>query len=200
MKKKYIVIVLIITIIIGIAQVISNRNTLENKIVNDKPIESDTIQSITEDTEDKELITEKLETDNMEQTKSEIKEELPLEKDSNVNSSNTNSVKQSAENKKTVEEKNVNNNESNNENIKLPTPEEPKKQEIWEQYGVSEYHYYYEPMYNWERVDFKTENECLTFGDNYKPYINGEVTFNCRDVRSMSGNLLGYMFDPEKLQ
>lgn len=198
MKKKYIVIVLIITII-GIAQVISNRKTLENKIVNDKPLDSDTIQSIIEDTDDKESITEEIKTENMEQTKNEIKEELPLEKDSNVNSNNTNSVKPTIENKKAIEEKSINN-ESNNENIKLPTPEEPKKQEIWEQYGVSEYHYYYEPMYDWERVDFKTESECLTFGDNYEPYINGEVTFNCRDVRSMSGNLLGYMFDPEKLQ
>ena len=183
-----------------VAQVISNNKTFENKIINDEPIKNDTIQSVIENTDDNESITEEIKTENMEQTKSEIKEELPLEKDSNVNSSNTNSVKQSAENKKTIKDKNINNNESNNENIKLPTPEEPKKQEIWEQYGVSEYHYYYEPMYNWERVDFKTENECLTFCDNYEPYINGEVTFNCRDVKSMSGNLLGYMFDPEKLQ
>lgn len=76
---------------------------------------------------------------------------------------------------------------------------EPNKQEIWESLGMTKDQYYNQPMYSWERVDFKSREECVTHGDNYEPYVNGEVLYNCRDVTSPSGKYLGAMFDVEKL-
>ena len=76
---------------------------------------------------------------------------------------------------------------------------EPKKQEIWESLGMTKDQYYNQPMYSWERVDFKSREECVTHGDKYEPYVNGEVLYNCRDVTSPSGKYLGAMFDLEKL-
>lgn len=70
---------------------------------------------------------------------------------------------------------------------------------IWNELGITKDQYYNKPMYSWEKVDFKTMNECLEYGNNYKPYLDGEVLYNCRDVLSASGNYLGVMFDIEKL-
>ena len=70
---------------------------------------------------------------------------------------------------------------------------------MWEELGISEYDYYNKPMYSWEKIDFKSMNECLEYGDNYKPYLDGEVLYNCHDVLSTSGKFLGVMFDTEKL-
>ena len=64
---------------------------------------------------------------------------------------------------------------------------------------MSEYDYYNKPMYSWERVDFSSMNECISYGESYGPYLNGEVLYNCRYVTSASGNTLGVMFDTEKL-
>jgi len=99
-------------------------------------------------------------------------------------------------------------NNSVTEQAKTPEPEknsvvsEPKQEEI-KQPTVTETPSIntddITPMYSWERVDFKMESECLAYGDSYEPYLNGEVTFNCRIVNSKSGKLLGYMFDTEKL-
>ncbi len=88
----------------------------------------------------------------------------------------------------------------------VPTPEvtkpepviEAKKEEVWDKLGMTKDEYYNKPMFSWERVDFKTMNECLSYGDNYEPYLNGEVLYNCRDVLSASGKHLGVMFDTEK--
>ena len=52
---------------------------------------------------------------------------------------------------------------------------------------------------DWMRVDFKTMEECANYGDNYKPYLDGEVSYTCRDVTSLSGKYLGVMFDTTKL-
>lgn len=75
----------------------------------------------------------------------------------------------------------------------------PKKQEVWESLGMTKDQYYNQPMYSWERIDFKTRDECVAHGDSYEPYLNGEVLYNCRDVTSPSGKYLGVMFDTEKL-
>lgn len=86
------------------------------------------------------------------------------------------------------------------EEQKQPVPiVEPKKQEIWESLGMTKDQYYNQPMYIWERVDFKSRAECVAHGDSYEPYLNGEVLYNCRDVTSPSGKYLGTMFDVEKL-
>lgn len=86
------------------------------------------------------------------------------------------------------------------EEQKKPVPiVESKKQEIWESLGMTKDQYYNQPMYSWERVDFKNRAECEAHGDSYEPYLNGEVLYNCRDVTSPSGKYLGVMFDVEKL-
>ena len=98
---------------------------------------------------------------------------------------------------------------SNNQQSKeVSKPVEPVKKPIWEQLGMTESHYYNEPMYNWERVDFSaskygteanTKKACLEYGDKYEPYLNGEVSFNCSTVTSTSGKYLGEMFYTEKI-
>lgn len=80
----------------------------------------------------------------------------------------------------------------------IEDPKEEKKQEIWEELGMSEDQYYNKPLYSWERVDFKTYDECYAYGDTYYPAKSGEVLYNCREITSMSGKFLGIMFDTEK--
>ncbi len=98
--------------------------------------------------------------------------------------------------------------ETNNEDNTSVNKEEPKKQTPWEALGVSEYHYYNEPMYSWERVDFPVSKygseancrkACAEYGDNYEPYLNGEVLYSCSIVTSLSGKYLGEYFSTEKL-
>ena len=98
--------------------------------------------------------------------------------------------------------------ETNNEDNTSVNKEEPKKQTPWEALGVSEYHYYNEPMYSWERVDFPVSKygseancrkACAEYGDNYEPYKNGEVLYSCSIVTSLSGKYLGEYFSTEKL-
>ena len=99
--------------------------------------------------------------------------------------------------------------ETNNEDNTSVNKEEPKKQTPWEALGVSKYHYYNEPMYSWERVDFPVSKygseancrkACAEYGDNYEPYKNGEVLYSCSIVTSLSGKYLGEYFSTEKLK
>lgn len=98
-------------------------------------------------------------------------------------------------------EKKISNSEINLDTQKeKPIASKPvEKINPWDTLGITEEQYYNKPMYSWERIDFTSMNECLTYGDNYQPYINGEVLYNCREVSSFSGNFLGVMFDTEKL-
>ena len=73
-----------------------------------------------------------------------------------------------------------------------------KKQEVWEALGISKDDYYNKPAHSWERVDFKTYKECYDYGYSYEPYINGDETFNCSEITSLSGKFLGIMFGTEK--
>lgn len=98
-----------------------------------------------------------------------------------------------------IKEPKQSDNKETTESSQKTVQETPKKQEIWETFGMTKDQYFNQPMYSWERVDFQNMSECLTYGDNYEPYINGEVLYNCRDVLSMSGRYLGVMFDTEKL-
>lgn len=107
--------------------------------------------------------------------------------------------------KTTISSKDEKEAKQSNSNSKQDEQKEPvvivesKKQEIWEALGMTKDQYYNQPMYNWEKVDFKTMNECLEYGNKYKPYLDGEVLYNCHDVLSASGKFLGVMFDTEKL-
>lgn len=84
----------------------------------------------------------------------------------------------------------------------------PKEKPIWEVLGMTEYQYYNEPMYSWEKVDFSVSkygseqaalNACLEYGDKYEPYLNGEVAYHCTTVNTASGKYLGEWFHTEKL-
>lgn len=77
-------------------------------------------------------------------------------------------------------------------------PPTTKKVQIWEALGMSEEDYKYKPAFAGDRVDFKNYEECFNYGYAYEPYLNGEETFNCREVISLSGNFLGIMFKTEK--
>lgn len=88
------------------------------------------------------------------------------------------------------------------ENNQVEKEEESKQQTkipVWEELGISEDEYYNKPIMKWQRVDFASMEECLEYGKNYEPYLNGKELFNCRKVVSYSGNYLGVMFDTEKL-
>lgn len=89
-----------------------------------------------------------------------------------INGNNKKEVKEEKKDSKGVEKK----------AIDQVSEQKPKELSIWEKLGMSEYDYYNNPMYNWERIDFKSMNECLVYGDNYKPYLDGEVLYNCHDV------------------
>lgn len=73
-----------------------------------------------------------------------------------------------------------------------------KKIEVWEALGISEDDYKNKPALQGEKVDFKSFEECFKYGYSYEPYMNGEETFNCSEVKSLSGNFLGIMFSTEK--
>lgn len=114
-----------------------------------------------------------------------------------------------------AEEKNKNiktENITNNENISKPkndtnnqtqssvnknTPEPPKKIEIWDSLGISEYDYYNSPAKSWS-LDFKVSDygnaektllACKTYGDTYQE--THEVRYRCTEMYSHSGNYLG---------
>ena len=89
----------------------------------------------------------------------------------------------------------------NDEENKTTQPMEKttsKKVQIWEALGMSEEDYKYKPAFAGDRVDFKNYEECFNHGYAYEPYLNGEETFNCSEVISLSGNFLGIMFKTEK--
>ena len=138
--------------------------------------------------------------------KEEVKKNVKSSK-SNSRNTATNSGNNSDNTSSSVQSNQESNNNTNNDVVEQPK-EEPKKQTPWEALGVSEYHYYNEPMYSWERVDFPVSKygseancrkACAEYGDNYEPYKNGEVLYSCSIVTSLSGKYLGEYFSTEKL-
>lgn len=84
----------------------------------------------------------------------------------------------------------------------------PKEKPIWEVLGMTEYQYYNEPMYSWEKVDFPVSKygsesaareACAQYGDKYEPYLNGEVAYHCTTVNTASGKYLGEWFHTENV-
>lgn len=138
--------------------------------------------------------------------KEEVKKNVKSSK-SNSRNTATNSGNNSDNTSSSVQSNQESNNNTNNDVVEQPK-EEPKKQTPWEALGVSEYHYYNEPMYSWERVDFPVSKygseancrkACAEYGDHYEPYLNGEVSYSCSIVTSLSGKYLGEFFSTEKL-
>lgn len=86
------------------------------------------------------------------------KNDLEINSASNTNVVKENKTKEKKTSSQTVSKSEPESkqevNETNNENNTSVNKEEPKKQKPWEAFGVSEYHYYNEPIYSWEKVDF----------------------------------------------
>jgi len=222
MKKKnlFIFIVLIlITLVIGV--ILFNLYFTDKKTSNEINIEKDERESIPIDNPNdiKENFTVEVEEDNNINEENSVTENITsnninssISVDKNDNKNDTKETSKNSTNKgktnknedsKVVEENKENDNNSTTNETKSDDNkdnDDSEKQEIWEALGMTKDQYYNEPLFSWERVDFKTMAECLNYGDNYEPYLNGEVLYNCRDVVSASGNYLGVMFETEKLK
>ena len=198
-KKKVIIITSIVITLILLLTFCLNICTKKDTNKNDSSVT--TIKNSKTENKDDQL---NVSDNNIQEHEEDVKKEEVKEAPKKENSDNTSN--KTSEPKK---ENNVNNTKQESsvpvvqEQPKVqeqPAPTQPARQSgPWEAWGMTEYEYYNEPMYSWERVDFKTMNECLNYGDNYEPYLNGEVLYNCREVTSASGNFLGVMFDTEKL-
>ena len=210
--KKIILISLSVSLIICLSLVIYS-----NKVNKDLKIKETNVINIEEEKEN-EIISESVDdnTSGVEDDNSSIYNSNKNDMESD-NASNSNVIKkEKKEEKKTSTQVVSKSNEENKKEVKIdnsenntsPGSEEPKKQTPWEALGVSEYHYYNEPMYSWERVDFpiskygseaNCRKACAEYGDNYEPYLNGEVLYSCSIVTSLSGKYLGEYFSTEKL-
>ena len=210
--KKIILISLSVSLIICLSLVIYS-----NKVNKDLKIKETNVINIEEEKEN-EIISESVDdnTSGVEDDNSSIYNSNKNDMESD-NASNSNVIKkEKKEEKKTSTQVVSKSNEENKKEVKIdnsenntsPGSEESKKQTPWEALGVSEYHYYNEPMYSWERVDFpiskygseaNCRKACAEYGDNYEPYLNGEVLYSCSIVTSLSGKYLGEYFSTEKL-
>ncbi len=180
-------------------EIVESNNSIEEEEILD--------ENITEDIENKSSGVE----DNNSSIYNSNKNDMEINSASNSNVINNKKKENKTSTQvvsKSSEENKVEVKENNNEENTSVNNEEPKKKTPWEALGVSEYHYYNEPMYSWERVDFPVSKygseancrkACAEYGDNYEPYLNGEVLYSCSIVTSLSGKYLGEYFSTEKL-
>ena len=149
-------------------------------------------------------VTKKIKEVNEKESKKDITkkdEEISVMEQEKVNNTTT-------EYKEEINNDNYNENNNQNNNIYeepvYTNPEPPvTEKHVWDDLGISENDYYNSPMSSWQTVDFRVSDygsmdtareACTSYGLNYRPYINGEESFNCDIVTSYSGNYLGYMF------
>ena len=202
MKKKLIPIsIILIVLIVGIFGVIYYKNSKSNlkETKNDEVIKTSESkkENITEETKKQDASKKDDKKDETVPPKEEKQKETKKE-------NNNSSQKQQTTTTNTPSQTPQNNTQQsapqNNVVQEQPQIQEPVRNSgPWDAWGMTEDQYYNQPMHSWERVDFGSMNECLNYGDNYAPYLNGEVLYNCREVTSASGKFLGVMFDTEKL-
>ena len=220
MKIKVIIpIVIVITIvtIIGIFLSTYDNKQLENnkesqtsnqieEIINEEELEVEGQGYVEEKENEVQVDTSNDSSSSTTKKKEEVKKNVESNKSNNRNTT-TNSGNSSNNTSSNIQSNQESNNNSNTNVVEQPK-EEPKKKTPWETLGVSEYHYYNEPMYSWERVDFPVSKygseancrkACTEYGDHYEPYLNGEVLYSCSIVTSLSGKYLGEFFSTEKL-
>lgn len=195
MKIKIIIVAIILSIFIGSLTIDTIVDHTKNKSNENKEVS-------------KELHNKEIKVIDEEQNVDIENFELEKEKEDNKKESiTTNNEKKDIS---TTRQKNEEKKEliTKNENAQSEKIQEQPKKEIWEQLGMTKEQYFNQPMYNWEHVDFaveqfgdesKAKQACLNYGDNYQPYLNGEVSYNCSTVTSASGKYLGEMFYTEKL-
>lgn len=200
MKRKIIILIIILILFSSSFAIDTLVNHTKSKSNEQKEIKKE-IQEIDNKTENFELIEnhEEVVDDNkkISSDKQENKNETSVQK--NDNKKQSSNITRQDENNVSI---------TKNENVHNEQKQEQPKIEIWEQLGMTKDQYYNKPMYNWEHVDFsveqfgdesKAKQACLNYGDNYQPYLNGEVSYNCSTVTSASGKYLGEMFYTEKL-
>lgn len=161
----------------------------ENKVVEaQQEIVEDTTK---ETTESDELSTEIVDTKKIEQSKESPKQNTEIQKQ--TTSVNNEEVKKNDEVKENNEEV-VKQEEQKEETIK----ETPKKIEIWDELGITEYEYYNTPMWKWATVDFSIEkygtqdacfNACTEYGESTG------MGYSCSIINSYSGRYLGEMIE-----
>ena len=221
MKKIIISLSIVSLISVSILGLILLNNRNKKEFTMNDENKNEIVESNNSIEEEEEILDESI-TENIENKSSGVEDSDSSIHNSNKNdmeinnASNSNVIKnKKKENKastqvvsKPSEENKVEVKENNNEENTSVNNEEPKKKTPWEVLGVSEYHYYNEPMYSWERVDFPVSKygseancrkACAEYGDNYEPYLNGEVLYSCSIVTSLSGKYLGEYFSTEKL-
>ena len=113
-------------------------------------------------------------------------------------SENTNNNKQETK----VEESNTAEQKNETSTIITPPKEEPKKLEVWDELGITEYEYYHSPMISWQKVTHTDFNSCYVAGEDATSFKVNEQTgewyqdytdYWCYEVKSYSGDLLGVM-------
>jgi len=221
MKKKVIISILIIIVLalvgIGIyfgAGLYSYYKNGEEDVikidVDPIPKETETVEENKEEVIDENITEDNDDTnENTESNDNSSDSNVTTTSESNKKSSTNDSSNKSVTNNNKTSDTNANkeNNSITNtttETIATTTEETGP----WTNYGMTKDEYYNKPLYSWERVDYSidkygsessTRQACLNYGDNYEPYLNGEVSYSCSIVRSASGKYLGEMFSTEKL-
>ena len=201
MKKKIIPILIILLVLIigtGAIYFISSKSNLKEtkkeEVIKTSEKTKENITAKTEKIDEEKKEDKKDEKDKTVTPKEEKQESSKKSSESQSKNNNTEPKQNNVEQTPVVQEPAPQN------NVVVEQPQEPvKKSGPWEAWGMTEDQYYNQPMHSWERVDFSSMNECLNYGDNYSPYLNGEVLYNCREITSASGKFLGVMFDTEKL-
>ena len=160
------------------------------------------VETKIEDVENNTSKENKLDEETITEENSIIKDEEPKKEENEVITPKKEEIKKNdnkTSNQTTSNSTIQSNNSQPSSNIVAEQPKQPEPVKETGPWGMTKDQYYNQPMHSWERVDFSTMDQCLKHGDNYEPYLNGEVLYNCREVTSASGRFLGVMFDTEKL-
>jgi len=184
-------------------QVIENeQETTSNQVEN---VESSKVEEESTKIVDKSSKSEEKNTNgssNVKQEKNESTEKVETNKKEEQQvvdkSENTNNNKQETK----VEESNTAEQKNETSTIITPPKEEPKKLEVWDELGITEYEYYHSPMISWQKVTHTDFNSCYVAGEDATSFKVNEQTgewyqdytdYWCYEVKSYSGDLLGVM-------
>lgn len=186
-------------------QVIENEQETNSSQVEN--VESSKVDSESTETVDKSFKSEEKTTSdssNVKQEKKESTEKVETNKKEEQQTvdkkENTNNSKQETK----IEEKKENNTTEKKQEISITPPiqEEPKKIEVWDELGITEYEYYHSPMISWQKVTHMDFNSCYLAGEDATSFKVNEQTgewyqdytdYWCYEVKSYSGDLLGVM-------
>lgn len=173
----------------------------ENKVVE---AQQEIVEDITKETiASDELSTEIVDTKKTEQTKESPKQNTETknkttETQKQTTSISTEEVKKNDEVKENKQEEVKQEEVKQEEQKEETTQETPRKIEIWDELGITEYEYYNTPMWKWATVDFSIEkygtqdacfNACTEYGESTG------MGYSCSIINSYSGRYLGEMIE-----